>query len=173
MSRNEVSDSGHETGWLVNEFGQRIGVPVDWHPAVPPGPVTLAGRWCSVVPLDFAHVPDLYAAFVPGPPGQWTYLTFGPCTSQAEVAEADAEKRGDWSWEVAYSRRPRYDDMVSFQLSFDLPWQRDRRQQTKSFEDNNHAKITHRHCNRRRPCGNGIQTRRRSSANGSTGIGQH
>ncbi len=49
--------------------------------------------------------------------------------AQAEVAEADAEKRGDWSWEVAYSRRPRYDDMVSFQLSFDLPWQRDRRQQ--------------------------------------------
>ena len=49
--------------------------------------------------------------------------------AQAEVAEADAEKRGDWSGEVAYSRRPRYDDMVSFQLSFDLPWQRDRRQQ--------------------------------------------
>lgn len=48
--------------------------------------------------------------------------------AQAEVAEADAEQRGDWSWEVAYSRRPRYDDMVSFQLSFDLPWQRDRRQ---------------------------------------------
>ncbi len=49
--------------------------------------------------------------------------------AQAEVVEADAERRGDWSWEVAYSRRPRYDDMVSFQLSFDLPWQRDRRQQ--------------------------------------------
>lgn len=49
--------------------------------------------------------------------------------AQAEVAEADAEQRGDWSWEVAYSRRPRYDDMVSFQLRFDLPWQRDRRQQ--------------------------------------------
>lgn len=49
--------------------------------------------------------------------------------AQAEAAEADAQKRGDWSWEVAYSRRPRFDDMVSFQLSFDLPWQRDRRQQ--------------------------------------------
>jgi outer membrane protein, heavy metal efflux system len=49
--------------------------------------------------------------------------------ANAEMAEADAEKRGDWAWEVAYSRRPRYDDMVSFQLSFDLPWQRDRRQQ--------------------------------------------
>ena len=49
--------------------------------------------------------------------------------AQAEVAEADAEKRGDWAWEVAYSRRPRYDDMVSFQISVDLPWQRQRRQQ--------------------------------------------
>lgn len=49
--------------------------------------------------------------------------------AQAEVAEADAEQRGDWAWELAYSRRPRYDDMVSFQLRFDLPWQRDRRQQ--------------------------------------------
>lgn len=47
----------------------------------------------------------------------------------AEMAEASAEQRGDWSWQVAYSRRPRYDDMVSFMLSFDLPWQRDRRQQ--------------------------------------------
>jgi outer membrane protein TolC len=46
----------------------------------------------------------------------------------AEMAEAEADKRGDWSWEVAYSRRPKYDDMVSFQLSFDLPWQRERRQ---------------------------------------------
>ena len=48
--------------------------------------------------------------------------------AEAELAEADADKRGDWAWEVAYSRRPRYDDMVSFQVSFDLPWQRDRRQ---------------------------------------------
>jgi outer membrane protein TolC len=46
----------------------------------------------------------------------------------AEMSEAEAEKRGDWSWEIAYSRRPKYDDMVSFMLSFDLPWQRERRQ---------------------------------------------
>ncbi len=47
----------------------------------------------------------------------------------AEMAEAAAERRGDWAWELAYARRPRYDDMVSFKLSFDLPWQRERRQQ--------------------------------------------
>jgi outer membrane protein TolC len=50
--------------------------------------------------------------------------------AQAEVGEADAERRGDWGWEVTYSRRgPQYGDMVSFQLSFDLPWQQGRRQQ--------------------------------------------
>ena len=50
--------------------------------------------------------------------------------AQAEVGEAQAEQRGDWGWEVAYSRRgPQYGDMVSFQFSFDLPWQKGRRQQ--------------------------------------------
>jgi len=46
----------------------------------------------------------------------------------AEMAEAASERGGDWGWELAYARRPRYDDMVSFKLSFDLPWQRERRQ---------------------------------------------
>jgi outer membrane protein TolC len=50
--------------------------------------------------------------------------------ARAMAAEADAEQRGDWSWEVAYSRRgAQYGDMVSFQLSFDLPWQKGQRQQ--------------------------------------------
>jgi outer membrane protein, heavy metal efflux system len=49
--------------------------------------------------------------------------------AQAEVGEADAEQRGDWAWELVYSRRgPQYGDMLSFQLSFDLPWQKGRRQ---------------------------------------------
>lgn len=47
----------------------------------------------------------------------------------AEMAEMEAEKRGDWSWELAYSRRPKYDDMVSVVVSFDLPWQRALRQE--------------------------------------------
>jgi outer membrane protein TolC len=49
--------------------------------------------------------------------------------AQAEAREADAEQHGDWSWEVAYSRRgPQYGDMVSFQISMDLPWQKATRQ---------------------------------------------
>jgi cobalt-zinc-cadmium efflux system outer membrane protein len=42
--------------------------------------------------------------------------------ARAEVAEAHASRRGDWGWELAYANRNRaYGDMVSFQLSFDLP----------------------------------------------------
>ncbi|MDE2372459.1 MAG: TolC family protein [Burkholderiales bacterium] len=48
----------------------------------------------------------------------------------ADAHEADADRRGDWSWEVAYQRRgTQFGDMVSFQLSFDLPWQTARRQE--------------------------------------------
>ncbi|MBC7958044.1 MAG: TolC family protein, partial [Cytophagales bacterium] len=50
--------------------------------------------------------------------------------AQAELGEADAERRGDWAWELVYSRRgAQYGDMVSVQFSFDLPWQRGLRQQ--------------------------------------------
>ncbi|MFC4922734.1 TolC family protein [Delftia deserti] len=49
--------------------------------------------------------------------------------ARAESHEAQSEARGDWSWEIAYSRRGRqWGDMVSFQVTFDLPWQKDRRQ---------------------------------------------
>jgi outer membrane protein TolC len=48
--------------------------------------------------------------------------------AQAELREADAEQRGDWGWELVYSRRPQFSDMVSFQFTFDLPWQREQRQ---------------------------------------------
>nr|WP_239543903.1 TolC family protein [Pseudomonas aeruginosa] len=49
--------------------------------------------------------------------------------ARAESHEAQSETRGDWAWEIAYSRRDRrWGDMVSFQVTFDLPWQKDRRQ---------------------------------------------
>ncbi len=58
-------------------------------------------------------------------------VVYGPMVqmAEAELREAQAEARGDWSWEVAYSRRgSQYGDMVSFQVNMDLPWQRARRQ---------------------------------------------
>ncbi len=49
--------------------------------------------------------------------------------ASAEAREADAEQRGDWAWELVYSKRgPQYGDMVSMQLTFDLPWQKSQRQ---------------------------------------------
>ncbi|MCM5680372.1 TolC family protein [Schlegelella sp. S2-27] len=42
--------------------------------------------------------------------------------SEAAVAQAQAERRGDWAWEVAYSNRSRaFGDMLSVQLRFQLP----------------------------------------------------
>ncbi|MEO8299271.1 MAG: TolC family protein [Burkholderiales bacterium] len=50
--------------------------------------------------------------------------------ARAEIGEAEAERRGDWAWEVVYSRRgAQYGDMVSLQVAMDLPWQRAQRQQ--------------------------------------------
>jgi outer membrane protein TolC len=50
--------------------------------------------------------------------------------AQSELSEARAEQNGDWGWEVSYNKRgSQYGDMVSFQFSFDLPWQKDQRQQ--------------------------------------------
>ena len=58
-----------------------------------------------------------------------TAASANQAVAQSEVREADAEQRGDWGWEVVYSRRPQFGDMLSFQLSFELPWNREHRQQ--------------------------------------------
>jgi outer membrane protein TolC len=40
----------------------------------------------------------------------------------AEAREAEAGKKGDWGWEVSFAKRgPAYSDMMSFQVSFELP----------------------------------------------------
>jgi outer membrane protein TolC len=49
---------------------------------------------------------------------------FAPMTreAQAKVREAESEKQSDWSWELDYQHRDRqFGDMVSVQLSWDLP----------------------------------------------------
>ena len=49
---------------------------------------------------------------------------FDPMTeeAQAQVRLAEADKRPDWSWELAYQKRGEaFGDMVSVQFSFDLP----------------------------------------------------
>lgn len=57
---------------------------------------------------------------------------FGPmlAMAQADVDEAAAMRRGDWGWEVAYANRARaFGDMLSFQLTFELPVSRATRQE--------------------------------------------
>lgn len=59
---------------------------------------------------------------------------YGPMTreAQAKVREAQAEKKSDWSWEVDYQHRDRqFGDMVSVQLSWDLPLSPQTRQNPK------------------------------------------
>lgn len=59
---------------------------------------------------------------------------FAPMTreAQAKVREAEAEKKSDWSWELDYQHRGRqFGDMVSVQLSWDLPLFPDSRQNPK------------------------------------------
>jgi outer membrane protein TolC len=49
---------------------------------------------------------------------------FAPMTreAQARVNDAQAQKNSDWSWELDYQHRDRqFGDMVSVQLSWDLP----------------------------------------------------
>ncbi|MCO6057849.1 TolC family protein [Pseudomonas sp. MOB-449] len=51
-------------------------------------------------------------------------MAYAPMRREAEarVREAEAEKESDWSWELDYQRRGReFGDMVSVQVSFDLP----------------------------------------------------
>lgn len=59
-------------------------------------------------------------------------LVYEPMTrmAAADVREAEAEKKSDWSWEMSYGNRgPSYGDMVSFQLAFDLPLFASKRQE--------------------------------------------
>jgi outer membrane protein TolC len=53
---------------------------------------------------------------------QFTLLDAQGRALDAEVAEAQAAKRPDWSMEMAYQRRgPQFSNMVSLQVSVDLP----------------------------------------------------
>lgn len=50
--------------------------------------------------------------------------------ANAELSEAEAARGGDWAWSVNYGKRgPGYDDMLSVQLTFELPWAQSERQQ--------------------------------------------
>ena len=72
---------------LRNDYGQPIGFPVtDWTaPPLPPR-TTLTGDYCRVEPLDAGrHAADFHFANQLEPDARgWTYLTYGPFTTEEE-----------------------------------------------------------------------------------------
>ena len=67
-----------------NTLGQPIGFAVpDWKPAIRPVHRLIAGRFCSLEPLNAKkHAADLYAANAVDDDGRnWTYLPYGPFES--------------------------------------------------------------------------------------------
>jgi RimJ/RimL family protein N-acetyltransferase len=64
-----------------NEWGQPIGPTLEnWNAPPHPPRQTLAGRFCSVVPLEMpTHADALFEALSKdGPHPRWTYLPYGP-----------------------------------------------------------------------------------------------
>jgi RimJ/RimL family protein N-acetyltransferase len=73
-----------------NAYGQPIGHELPgWTPRPAPTPVTLEGRYCSLVPVDAArHAPALFEAFAATPDGRdWTDLSVGPFADCAAYAQ--------------------------------------------------------------------------------------
>ena len=86
-------------------------------------------RWVgqeAALPLagDFPHWPIEASSYLHALHRHPELATYEPMAREAEaqVREAEAEKKSDWSWEVDYQRRGReFGDMMTVQLTFDLP----------------------------------------------------
>ena len=69
----------------INQYGQPVGQAMDgWQPRPLPSPVTLAGQYCQLQPLDASrHAQELYQAFhcLDDSNSLWTYLPAGPFNS--------------------------------------------------------------------------------------------
>src|SRR5688572_20169967 len=86
-----------------NHFGQPIGAELPGWKAPPSPPhVELAGRYCSLLPLNAArHARDLFEAQREDQAGErWTYLFHGPYTDFATYEK--------WCTEVQASRDPQF-----------------------------------------------------------------
>ncbi|MCW7541444.1 TolC family protein [Aquabacterium sp. A7-Y] len=94
-------------------------------------------RWTGELPdlSTHADAPTLrldLARLLSGLDRHAELLAYAPmqAMARADVDEAEAMRRGDWGWEVTYANRDRaFGDMVSFQLTFELPVSRGTRQE--------------------------------------------
>lgn len=75
------------------------------------------------ITVDPVHLRDAIARHVAIAP-----FSAEAAVAEGELAEAEASKKGDWAWQLSYSNRgSRYDDMMSAEVSMDLPlWQSNR-----------------------------------------------
>ncbi|WP_330115469.1 TolC family protein [Pseudomonas sp. JS3066] len=86
-------------------------------------------RWVgheAALPLagDFPHWPIDAPSYLRALHRHPELAAYEPMAREAEaqVREAEAEKKSDWSWEVDYQRRGReFGDMMTVQFTFDLP----------------------------------------------------
>ena len=82
-----------------NHLGQPVGAPVPgWSPRPRPPRTAMAGRFCTVEPLDpERHAAQLFAAYADDVEGRiWTYLPRGPYASLDEYRSwAETACRGD------------------------------------------------------------------------------
>jgi RimJ/RimL family protein N-acetyltransferase len=82
-----------------NHLGQPIGVKLPgWSPRPPPPRTAMAGRFCTVEPLDpERHAAQLFAAYAEDSDGRiWTYLPRGPYATLGEYQSwAEAACRAD------------------------------------------------------------------------------
>jgi len=81
----------------MSDASRSVGPPVEAHPARPPGPVTLSGRFGSVMRLDAGRdAAGLWQA-LRGHDSVWTYSAHGPFVDEAAFTRwlADREKSKD------------------------------------------------------------------------------
>jgi outer membrane protein TolC len=97
----------------------------------------MLARWVGFTSETLADIPDMQTIRLQRPMLD-IHLQNHPeitaLTKQAEIAAteaslAQANKRPDWSWDVAYQQRgPAYSDMLSLGVSIPLQWDRQNRQ---------------------------------------------
>jgi len=91
---------------MQNHLGQPIGEPLDWRGATPPPRTTLAGQYCSIVPLDESQAEDLFTATQLDPDGRnWTYLFEAPFDRLADFT--------DWLQVKSQSKDPLFHAIIS------------------------------------------------------------
>ncbi len=85
----------------TNEFDQPIGRDLDgWTAPGPPTNRVRRGRTVTLEPLHPSHADPLHAAFADADESLWTYMSWGPFASVAEVAAHIENQREAHAWQA-------------------------------------------------------------------------